>query len=219
MAHMRSPSSESTANTRERLLDAAAQLFAENGREGVSIRDIAARAGVRHGCINYHFRSKDELYREALLANCCPQGREELLSSIDQAPRPEEARKMLAGIVRKIVHAEVQPLDPVAAGFVRAEIARPEGPDQSLFEGVIQPNQRALAKLIGHAFPEISDEKELVIAALNLASQCIFLRLARPVALKLLGVEEFDGELTERIADRIIQTALGGLSAGEEVLP
>lgn len=202
---------EPAATTRERLLEAAAPLFAEHGREGVSIRDIAARAGVRHGCINYHFRSKDELYREVMLRYCLPDGRELLLRELPEDLGPEAAREIFRRVVQSIVAAETQPLDPIRAGLLREQMARPEGPDEVLFEKVIRPNQRALTALIARAFPAVTDERELVLCTLNVASQCIFLRLARPVALKILGVDEFDAELTEKIAERIVATALSGL--------
>jgi AcrR family transcriptional regulator len=51
--------------TRERILDAALELFSELSFEGASTRDIAARAGVGQPLLSYHFKSKDELWRSA----------------------------------------------------------------------------------------------------------------------------------------------------------
>src|SRR5215470_14679801 len=48
--------------TRERLLTAATQLFAARGFEGVSVTQIAQRAGVTKALINYHFGGKRKLY-------------------------------------------------------------------------------------------------------------------------------------------------------------
>ena len=53
------------ATTRERIVEAAAEAFAEKGFHGASTRDIAQRAGANQGLITYHFRSKDELWRAA----------------------------------------------------------------------------------------------------------------------------------------------------------
>lgn len=47
-----------------RIQDAATRLFAEKGFDGASVRDIAQRAGVTVGSINYYFGSKEALYRE-----------------------------------------------------------------------------------------------------------------------------------------------------------
>ncbi len=52
--------------TRERILAAALDVFAERSFDGATTRDIAARAGVTQPLLNYHFSSKDELWRAAV---------------------------------------------------------------------------------------------------------------------------------------------------------
>jgi AcrR family transcriptional regulator len=52
--------------TRERIVVAALEAFAEKGFRGASTRDIAGRAGTNQGLITYHFQSKDALWRAAL---------------------------------------------------------------------------------------------------------------------------------------------------------
>src|SRR5207237_4129045 len=47
--------------TRERILDAALQLFQQRGFDQTTMRDIAAAAGVATGAAYYYFRSKEEL--------------------------------------------------------------------------------------------------------------------------------------------------------------
>jgi len=48
--------------TRDLLLDAAEEVFAERGFEGASLDDIAQRAGYTRGAIYKHFSSKAELF-------------------------------------------------------------------------------------------------------------------------------------------------------------
>jgi len=54
------------AETRERLLRAAADVFAERGYEGTRVADIAAAAGVSNGAMYAHFASKADLLVDAL---------------------------------------------------------------------------------------------------------------------------------------------------------
>ena len=54
------------ADTRERLLRAAAAVFAERGYDGTRVADIAAAAGVSNGALYAHFDSKAELLVHAL---------------------------------------------------------------------------------------------------------------------------------------------------------
>ena len=57
------------AETRERLLRAAADVFAERGYDGTRVVDIAAAAGVSNGALYAHFGSKAELLAAALRAH------------------------------------------------------------------------------------------------------------------------------------------------------
>lgn len=56
--------------TRAKIIDAAGQLFAERGFKGVTVRDIVQQANTHLSALNYHFRSKDALYREVVLEAC-----------------------------------------------------------------------------------------------------------------------------------------------------
>ena len=53
-------------SARVRLTAAALRIFARDGFDGASTRDIAEAAGVNHSLIPYHFGSKDGLWRETM---------------------------------------------------------------------------------------------------------------------------------------------------------
>src|SRR6185437_10038127 len=57
------------AETRERLLRAAVDVFARRGYDGTRVADIAAAAGVSNGALYAHFDSKAELIVAALRAH------------------------------------------------------------------------------------------------------------------------------------------------------
>jgi len=59
-------SAAATAETRDRLLQAAAEVFAERGYEGAAVSDIARRAGFTTGAIYSRFRDKAELLLEVV---------------------------------------------------------------------------------------------------------------------------------------------------------
>ena len=52
--------------TRERILDAALDLFADRSFDGASTREIAGRAGVSQPSLAYHYRTKEALWRAAV---------------------------------------------------------------------------------------------------------------------------------------------------------
>jgi AcrR family transcriptional regulator len=59
-----------TSETREQLLAAAERLFATRGFAGVSVRAIAADAGVNWSLVGYYFRGKDGLLAEVYRRHC-----------------------------------------------------------------------------------------------------------------------------------------------------
>lgn len=56
------------AEQRRRILAAATQVFSTLGFDGAKTRDIAEEAGLPEAAIYRHFRSKEELFSEAILA-------------------------------------------------------------------------------------------------------------------------------------------------------
>jgi len=88
--------------TRERILEAAVEAFAEKGFLGASTREIARRAGTNQGLITYHFRSKDELWRAAANSIFDGLGRQltERLGALDLSDPRERARAAIREYVR-----------------------------------------------------------------------------------------------------------------------
>jgi TetR/AcrR family transcriptional regulator, regulator of cefoperazone and chloramphenicol sensitivity len=58
--------SPASADTRQRLIDAAAVLFAAGGFENVTVREICKASNANVAAINYHFGDKAGLYRAVI---------------------------------------------------------------------------------------------------------------------------------------------------------
>lgn len=83
------------ASTRERILEAAAEVFAERGYEGAAVSDIARRAGFTTGAIYGCFRDKGELLLEVIRAALRTQ-QEAAISASRAARQPELAGRFAA---------------------------------------------------------------------------------------------------------------------------
>ena len=79
---------------RERLARAAADLFHERGYDAVSLRDIAARAGVPAGAVFYHFPTKAALATVA--ADAQLNRAAEILARAAEGRSPEERLTIIA---------------------------------------------------------------------------------------------------------------------------
>ncbi len=90
------------ADTRERIVEAALEAFAEKGFRGASTRDIAQRAGTNQGLITYHFRSKDDLWQAAAdrIFGMLQKSLGERLGSLDVRDPRERAREAIRAYVR-----------------------------------------------------------------------------------------------------------------------
>ncbi len=94
--------SEQREVTRERIVEAALEAFAEKGFHGASTRDIAGRAGTNQGLITYHFRSKDDLWRAAAdrIFGLLAKHMAEQLGPLPSAPPRERVREAIRIYVR-----------------------------------------------------------------------------------------------------------------------
>ncbi|MEE4418590.1 TetR/AcrR family transcriptional regulator [Streptomyces bugieae] len=79
--------------TRRRLLDAAAELFAERGYERATVRDIAARAGANQALLFRYFGTKKALFGEVMARG----GQEQLRTTPADRLFEVALRGMLAG--------------------------------------------------------------------------------------------------------------------------
>jgi AcrR family transcriptional regulator len=73
------------ADTRDRILGVALDLFTEQGFDGTSLREIAERLNVTKAALYYHFESKDDILL-ALHMRLHEFGREALLKMAEQEP-------------------------------------------------------------------------------------------------------------------------------------
>lgn len=112
---------------RDQILAAAAEMFGEVGYRGTSLRDIAARVGITHPGLLYHFHSKEELLM-AVLAR-----RDAKDTAFFYGENPD-ARRMVRGLIGNIA------ANQNAAGMIElfstvaAEASDPSHPAHEFFK-------------------------------------------------------------------------------------
>jgi len=77
---------------KEKILEAAEELFAEKGYEGTSVRDIANRAGVNIAMISYYFGSKEKLLESLIQYRAGYTS--DLLDALKKSPDDDPVRKI-----------------------------------------------------------------------------------------------------------------------------
>ncbi len=98
-----------SAATRERLLDAAEGLFADNGYNAVSMRDIAKHAKVNLAAAGYHFGSKENLFTESLMRQLRPLNQRRLaaLAELETRKRAPALAEILDTFARVMIEQAV----------------------------------------------------------------------------------------------------------------
>jgi TetR/AcrR family transcriptional repressor of nem operon len=119
------------AETRRRIVKAAALRFRKDGVEAVGIAGLMAEAGLTHGGFYAHFESKEALLREAMVA-AMDETRERLT-------RPAEPDG-LEWLVRRYLRPSHRdtPEDGCAIASLVAEIARHEPATRKVFSGRVE---------------------------------------------------------------------------------
>ena len=91
-------------DTKEKILDASEQLFADRGFASTSLRDITAEADVNLAAVNYHFGSKLDLLRSVFARRFGPVNAErlELLEALDEPDAEEVLRAFFAPLFKRL---------------------------------------------------------------------------------------------------------------------
>ncbi|MFO1477796.1 MAG: CerR family C-terminal domain-containing protein [Verrucomicrobiota bacterium] len=196
--------------TREQLLEAARQVFAEAGFRNATIREICHRAGANIAAVNYHFGDKERLY-SAVVADAARLARETYPETGGLPPNPTPARRLHA-IVRslllrtlsdgpqshhgKLLTRELIEPSPVLDDIVRDDLF-------PLAEGIISVVRELLGKSAG--------EQLVRDCAFSVAAQVVFYFHCRPVLGRMFPDMTYEPEDIERLADHITEFSLAAI--------
>jgi TetR/AcrR family transcriptional repressor of mexJK operon len=89
----------------DRILDAAGQVFVEQGYEAASMDEISRVAGVSKATVYAHFTSKEQLFASVVRSECQRHSRTLLAADLDQ----RDVRSALTGIGRGFLELLTMP--------------------------------------------------------------------------------------------------------------
>jgi AcrR family transcriptional regulator len=198
--------------TRQRLLEAAARLFAEHGFNKVTVRAICEEARTNIAAVNYHFRDKLSLYREVvqMVADIMDRTKSEALD----AGEGQSAEEQLRGYIRIFLH---RLLDPEANSWMDKlmlrELMDPSPALDLIIEKGIKPSSERLRRVLGRLLDLPFDDWRVVQCALSVQGQCLFYRMSKPVATRWQPGFRYTPEVIDGIAHHIAEFSLAGIRA------
>jgi TetR/AcrR family transcriptional regulator, regulator of cefoperazone and chloramphenicol sensitivity len=198
--------------TRQRLLDAAAKVFATKGFRDASNADVCELADANTAAVNYHFDSKENLYVQAWrhsfeqsLAAHSPDG------GVPADATPEERlRGRILAIVRRIADRGNHMFE-----IVHREMASPTGLLDEVMCSAIRPLHEDMATVVSELLGPHAPPQQALFCVVSIVGQCFALMRSRGAPCKHPGPHL---RLTdaEAFAEHIFTFSVAGIRAVRE---
>lgn len=196
---------ECIRKTCKNLLQAAVDVFADKGYRDATVAEICARAGANIAAVNYHFRDKETLYREAW--------RHAFSESIkayppdagigDSAPPEERLRGQIIALLRRISDRKNKEFL-----IVLKEMANPTGLLNEIMREMLHPLQKRTQDTIRELMGSEASDMEVRFCEISIISQCINPMVCARGDDKNMppGIEDI-----RAYADHVVQFSLAGI--------
>jgi len=211
--------------TKERLLDAAELLFAQQGYEAVSIREIATAADVNLAAVNYHFQGKHNLYVEVLRRRLEPK-REKLLAAIAKVEAADDDQPKLEMLIRAFVGTHLEdavnnPRGQLGIHLMSREMSEPRHGARVLLKELIAPVRERIRLLLTDLLPEAEETRIQMIIG-SLVGQFIFYAMywynhqcqrddSPDAAAAFVSLGDSSEDYIANVIDHVTRFTLGGI--------
>jgi AcrR family transcriptional regulator len=188
--------------SRERILDAAAEIAAERGYEGTSIGAVSAKCGLPASSIYWHFKDKDDL-----IAAVIERSFASWLKAASKIPRDATSKEQLIGVGAQTGKALMDSPDFIRLGLMLALERRPEEPRaRKMFLQVREQAYQQLTDNFRELMPELTDAQIRLLATYAMAG-ADGLFIAKEIggdAVDLISLFEMHGRAVYDMAQRMI---------------
>jgi AcrR family transcriptional regulator len=197
-----------SGETEQRILEAAGEVFAEQGFRNATIREICKRAHANVAAINYHFHDKEGLYHAVLkYAHLC--AAEAYPSGLFVGKGAEER---LGAFIRGRLRIMFDEGRPSWRGKIMArELIEPTQALDHLVQEELRPRFRELQAVVRELLGDRADDEQVRFCCLSVIGQCVFLHNARQVIGRVDPRMKFTPAEIEKLALHITRFSLGAL--------
>ena len=196
-----------SALTRERLLEAAADVFAADGFRNARIQAICRRAGANIAAAHYHFGDKEGLY-----AAVFEYAHER--ATRDYPPDDIVGVEPEARLRAHITSFLARLLDPDRPAWFARLLARemidPTPALDRLVRNRMRANHEQLSAILRDLLGEDATDEAIRLCALSVIAQCTFYRNSAPIISRLYPDLVPTKEI-ERLADHVTRFSLAAI--------
>ncbi|MDD2337066.1 MAG: CerR family C-terminal domain-containing protein [Geobacteraceae bacterium] len=201
---------EEISATRIRILEAAASIFAEHGFAATTIRHISSNAQVNLAAVNYHFGSKEGLYRETIRF-ARERAYERYPTTYGLAADASPEQQLRAFVHSFLLRTSFDERTQEFGTIVMREMVEPTAAlDTILIEG-IRSLFGQLVGIVRELLPKDTDAETILASAKSIISQCLFYLFSRSVISRMSPEEKFGLEDLDRASEQILLFSLNAL--------
>jgi AcrR family transcriptional regulator len=205
---------ESPPETRQRIIDAAIQLFSVQGFDATSVRDITTAASCNVAAVNYHFGCKEKLYVEA--ARSLLGGLQETRMAVLEDELQSPGMKTLEDFLRSFSQAFVGPLlagprSRVFMTWFAREMVDQRLPPEFFFDEFIKPFMD-LALTGMRPFTENATPPQQMLCLMSVVGQLMHIVKGLQVFARSANAPPFIPDLDTQI-DHVVTFSAAGIRA------
>jgi len=204
------------SETRIRILEAAATIFAEHGFAATTIRQICSKAQVNLAAVNYHFGGKDGLYRETI-RYARARAYESYPTTFGLAAEASPEQQLRAFVRSFLLRTSFDEKTHEFGIIVMREMVEPTAALDMMLDEGIRSLFGQLVQIVTGLMPKDTDIEILLACARSIISQCLFYLFSRSVISRMSPEEKFGLEDLDRVSEQILLfslSALQGIAAG-----
>jgi len=195
-----------SADTRARLLEAAVEVFAEEGFRGATIQRICRLAGANIAAAHYHFGDKEGLYA-AVFEYAERNAVERMLPEPAEGEGKDPEERLRSHVTSFLSRL----LDPGKPAWIARLLARELIDPTPALDGLVRRRMRAnhdqLAEIIRAILGSDTTEEAVRLCTLSVISQCVFYKNSAAVVSRLYP-EIVPSREVERLADHVTRFSL-----------
>jgi AcrR family transcriptional regulator len=161
--------------TRKRLLEAAEEMFAQNGFDGTAIRDITTKAKRNPAAVNYFFGDKRELYEELFrlrLREMCESRLNAIKTVMSDKTKPTHEKLLYAYSVDFIKPFLDQELSQRFMQLLFREMAEQRLPRNMFLDELAAPTLTAMEEAVEVICPTLN-KKDIMMSVISLTGQLV----------------------------------------------
>lgn len=200
------------ASTRERLLRAALEVFAEHGYEAATIREICGRAEANVAAVHYHFGDKRKLY-EAIYGTLFETLRERRTRFLPpEAPAEDRLKVYIRALFEEIFLSGGDSDRQVQLSTIYlSEMARPSEVLDRIVSEHLEPDARELYSIVGELLDRAPDDELTFDCAASVIGQILYYYHAGPIITRLHPARPPVVDRLEALVEQVWQFSLGGI--------